>query len=85
MKLDELGLVPRSRGRLITSRTVNTFILSPILFNCYISDLPPIFDDTCTPPQLADKPLSCLLYADDLVIMSETAQGLQNALHKLGE
>ncbi len=49
-------------------------VLSPILFNYCISDLPSICDDTCTRSQLADKPLSYLLYADDLVIMSETAK-----------
>ena len=32
-----------------------------------------------------DTELSCLLYADDLVIMSESESGLQHCLHKLAK
>ena len=58
-------------------------ILSPMFFNIYLSDLPKIFDQSCDPVQLNDSPLSCLMYADDLIILSESAQGLQCALDKL--
>jgi len=58
-------------------------ILSPMFFNIFISDIPTIFDDSCDPVLLDNSPLSCLMYADDLVILSKSAQGLQNALDKL--
>ena len=35
------------------------------------------------PPSLCGLPISCLLYADDLVLLSETPEGLQNALNVL--
>ena len=56
--------------------------LSPSLFNLFINDLPALFSD-CSPPQFGDMDLSCLLYADDLVI-SETVEGMQKALNNLG-
>ena len=57
--------------------------LSPILFSLYINDLVNIFDDNCEPALLGEKKTNCLLYADDLVLMSESADGLQNSLNKL--
>ncbi len=53
-------------------------ILSPRLFNLFINDLPLIFDTTCDPVQLGNAKLSCLMYADDLILLSETAEGIQN-------
>ena len=58
-------------------------ILSPMFFNIYLSDLTEIFDDSCDPVQLNNSPLSCLMYADDLILLSDSAQGLQCALDKL--
>lgn len=58
-------------------------VLSPMFFNIYLNDLPTIFNDDCDPVCLNDSPLSCLMYADDLVIMSKSSSGLQNALDKL--
>lgn len=60
-------------------------ILSPMFFNIFISDIPKIFDDLCDPVLLDNSPLSCLMYADDLVILSKSPQGLQHALDKLNE
>ena len=51
-------------------------ILSSMLFNTYINDLPEIFDQLC-------RNISCLLHADDVVIISKTAAGLQNSLNQL--
>ena len=34
-------------------------------------------------PHLGDLQVSCLLYADDLVLLSETKEGLQNSLNAL--
>ena len=59
-------------------------ILSPFLFNLYLSDLPEIFTDLCDPVILNDSKLSCLMYADDLIIISKSAKkGLQCALNNL--
>jgi hypothetical protein len=53
------------------------------LFNIFINDLPCIFDDTCNPVSLSSYHLNSLLYADDLVILSESEAGLQNSLNKI--
>ena len=59
-------------------------ILSPRLFNLFINDLPQIFDESCKPAQLNQNThLSCLMYADDLIILSETEEGMQNCLNRL--
>jgi hypothetical protein len=60
-------------------------ILSPRLFNIFINDIPSLFDENCHPLSLGDEKLSCLMYADDLVILSESPQGLQTCLDKLKE
>ena len=58
-------------------------ILSPKLFNLFINDIPALFDDTCGPALLGEKRISCLMYADDLVLLSDSQIGLQNCLNKL--
>ena len=57
--------------------------LSPILFNLYIDDIKHIFDDQCDPIEFQGIHLSHFLYADDLVIISSTAEGLQKSLDNL--
>ena len=57
--------------------------LSPILFNIFINDMQEIFTNNCDPVQVNKLKLNHLLFADDLVILSETNQGLQNSLDKL--
>ena len=56
--------------------------ISPLLFNLFINKLPEIFDQTCDPVKLGNEDVSSLLWADDLVILSATGQGLQNAINK---
>ena len=46
-------------------------------FKIFINDLIDSFDESCKPAILNTLKLNCLLYADDLVLMSETADGLQ--------
>ena len=58
-------------------------VLSPFLFNLFINDLPHIFDKSCKPILLKDTHINCLMYADDIVILSETEEGLKNSLNKL--
>ena len=56
--------------------------LSGLLFNLFVNDLPSIFDLSCDPVSILDENMSCLLWADDLLIMSRSAKGLQNAIDK---
>ena len=64
---------------------------SPTLFNIYLSDLPDLFNYSDTippppppPPQLKDgSPIGSLLWADDLIILSDSEEGLSTALKKL--
>ena len=56
--------------------------LSPTLFNLFISDIPSLFTD-CNAPVIGNIRLPCLLYADDLIIFSESREGMQKALDKL--
>ena len=51
-------------------------ILSPKLFNIFINDIPDIFDSQCGPVQLGEEKLNCLMYADDLILLSESKDGL---------
>jgi len=57
--------------------------LSPTLFNLFINDIPTIFGSACKPVTLNETTLNCLLYADDLVLLSESAEGLQTCLDEL--
>ena len=57
--------------------------LSPMLFNLYIDDVENIFDDQCDPIYFQNEQIHHFLYADDLVLLSHTAEGLQRSLDKL--
>ena len=59
-------------------------VLSPLLFNLYINDLPTSVSDPES-PSLNGSPIDCLLYADDLVLMSTSKSGLQRKFDKLGQ
>ena len=55
--------------------------LSPMLFNIFLNDLPVALDKACTQPaQFKGKNISCLLYADDIVLLSTSEKGLQKAM-----
>ena len=49
--------------------------LSPNLFNIFVIDLPDIFDSTCHPVLFGKSKENCLLYADDLILMSKSENG----------
>ena len=59
--------------------------LSPLLFNLFLADLQPWLDNNKDSVQLFSRSLSHLLYADDLVILSESPDGLQSNLNSLEE
>ena len=60
--------------------------LSPMLFNLFIDDVANIFANPSDldPVSLQGKSINHFLYADDLVLVSESPNGLQNCLSKLG-
>ena len=59
-------------------------MMSPSLFNFYLSDLPKFLNTTSsTDIVLGGRSINCLLYADDLVIFSRSAKNLQIILNKL--
>ena len=57
--------------------------LSPNLFKIFINDLPSYLESTQDPVHLHNIALHCLMYADDLVILSESKTGLQAKLDAL--
>ena len=60
-------------------------ILSPLLFNIFMSDLQKRLEQRhCEPISIAtDVHCGCLIWADDLLILSESEEGLQNMLNSL--
>ena len=57
--------------------------LSPMLFNLEIEDVSCIFDQQCDAIPILDIYLNHFLYADDLVLFSQSRTGLQCCLDKL--
>ena len=57
--------------------------LSPLLFNIFINDIHNLFSTDCQPLSINDWKVSSLSFADDLVLLSESATGLKNCLSKL--
>jgi hypothetical protein len=57
-------------------------VLSPTLFNIFVSDLPSAFSHN-EAPILIDQSIPCLMFADDLVLLSTSASGLQSHLDRL--
>ena len=57
--------------------------LSPNLFKLFLNDLPSCFDEKDDQVSLDSISFSCLLYADDLLLLSTTEAGLQRCLNKL--
>ena len=58
-------------------------VLSPTLFNFFINDVIASFDTACDIPKLGNLNINCLLYADDLVLISKSEKGLQQAVTSL--
>ena len=57
--------------------------LSPILFNIYIDNVGEIFDNLCEPVEIQEQTINHFLYADDLILISLSKEGLQRCLNKL--
>ena len=59
-------------------------VLSPILFNLYINDLALKLNETqINPVELGDTSIASLFYADDIILLSSTQNGLQQSLDVL--
>ena len=59
-------------------------VLSPTLFNLYINDLPhAITKGSCDLVNLGGESILCLMYADDIVLLSTSRVGLQKSLNNL--
>ena len=59
-------------------------VLSPLLFNIFLSDLQQELDSCSDNVKIdSDTALSCLLWADDILILSESEVGLQKKLNAL--
>ena len=57
-------------------------IFSPLLFNLYLNKLPDVYDNDCHPVHVNNKPVHCLMWADDCVVMSTSESGLQRSIDK---
>ena len=58
-------------------------ILSPLLFNIYLSDLPSMLEAGRTGPKINGKTFNSIIWADDLVMFSESEEGLNDLLKDL--
>ena len=54
--------------------------LIPNLFNIFINDLSKYLQSSGDAVLLNDRPVNCLMYADDIVLLSTSPQGLQTKL-----
>ena len=56
---------------------------SPLLFNLFVNKISKVFDQSCDPVLINNTNQSCLLWSDDLFVVSQSAEGLQNAINKV--
>ena len=56
--------------------------LSPVLFSLLMNDLPQYFrENHCRRVMLGNHSLNCLMYADDLLVISPSPEGLQHSIN----
>ena len=62
-------------------------ILSPLLFNIFLADLPGrLSGNSCNPVKVDESNhISCIIRADDIVLLSESKERLQCMLNKLSQ
>ena len=60
-------------------------ILSPTLFNVYLSDLPKVLSQSKNDPItiIENKNIGCIIWADDVLLLSKTEAGLKGMLEDL--
>ena len=60
--------------------------LSPNIFNLYLNDIVDALNkEVCDPVKLGSTNFNCLLYADDIILLSESEAGLQKCPDKLSQ
>lgn len=59
--------------------------LSPNLFKIFINDLPKYLKHTSSPVVLNSHSVNCLMYADDIVLLSLSSNGLQEKIDMLAK
>ena len=67
------------------TKLFNDILLSPTLFNLCINDIPELLNNDCDPVRLDNWSVSTLKYADDLVLISSSQEGLQSCLNNLSD
>ena len=60
-------------------------VLSPNLFKIFVNDIPKYLSGSMDVVELNGKNVECLLYADDVVLFSSSAAGLQQRLNSLSK
>ena len=55
-------------------------VLSPLIFNLFINALPDQYDDQCDPVMINNNKVQALMFADDVMVLSQSARGLQRAI-----
>ena len=56
-------------------------VLSPLIFNLFIDDLPDHYDDQCDPVLMNNQKVQALMFADDVMVLSQSSQGLKRAIN----
>ena len=56
---------------------------SSLLFNIFVNKISEIFDQSCEPVQINNTDQSCLLWSDDLFVVSQSPEGLQISIDKV--
>ena len=58
-------------------------VLSPLLFNIFMADLPQSLNQEAHVKLTEGSTLNCIMWADDLLLLSETEKGLSNLIKDL--
>ena len=58
-------------------------VLIHIPFNLFMNDLPGYFNNACKTIIVNNEQINCLMYADDVLLLSESKEGLSECLDKL--
>ena len=60
-------------------------VLSPLLFNIYMADFPRSLSNNIGVKLADDYLINCILWADDIILLSETEEGLNQLLSELNK